>query len=383
MSILLLTEVFPPRTGGSGRWFWELYRRLSDLHIHVVAGDVAGAALFDRSANLPISRLPLTFSNWGVRHWRGGPQYARALFGLSRIVSRMRPDAVHCGKCLPEGLLALGIKTWSATPFITFVHGEELNLARTSRELRRLTGRVLRAAAKVIANSHHTKGMLLDEWAVPDTQVVVLHPGVDTARFVPAPPSDEVRSRLGWTNRRVILTVGALQKRKGQDMLIRALPAVRARCPDVLYSIVGEPWERAYLDTVVAESHAADLVQFRGIPADEELIDCYQQCDLFALANRRIGWDDEGFGMVLLEAQACGKPVIAGRSGGTPETIQASRTGELVSSDAPDMLADTISALLEDPARRARMGACARRWVVEQFDWENLSRQARAVFAAR
>ena len=124
-----------------------------------------------------------------------------------------------------------------------------------------------------------------------------------------------MRARLEWTGRRVVLTVGALQKRKGQDMMIRALPAIRQRCPDVLYAIVGEGWERPYLESLVAELSVADLVQFRATPADDELIECYQQCDLFALPNRQVGWDFEGFGIVLLEAQACGKPVVTGQSG--------------------------------------------------------------------
>src|SRR4029453_2663396 len=126
-----------------------------------------------------------------------------------------------------------------------------------------------------------------------------------------------VRKELGRTGRQVVLTVGALQKRKGQDMMIRALPAIRRRCPDVLYAMIGEGWERPYLDKLVADHGVGDLVQFRGTPTDDEMIRCYQQCDLFALPNRQVGWDLEGFGIVLIEAQACGKPVVAGTSGGT------------------------------------------------------------------
>jgi phosphatidylinositol alpha-1,6-mannosyltransferase len=180
----------------------------------------------------------------------------------------------------------------------------------------------------------------------------------------------------------VILTVGALQKRKGQDMLIRALPAIRARCPDVLYAIVGEGWEQPYLDQLVAECRVEDLVQFRAVESDEALIECYQQCDLFVLPNRQVGWDFEGFGIVLLEAQACGKPVIAGRSGGTSEAVQPSLTGELVSCDEPDELADAVVELLENPDRRAAMGSCGREWVVRCFDWKLLADQAFDLFSA-
>jgi phosphatidylinositol alpha-1,6-mannosyltransferase len=295
---------------------------------------------------------------------------------LRRLVAATRPDAVHCGKCLPEGLLAASIRRWLGIPFFVFVHGEELTLAASSRQLRRLTQKVLRTASAVIANSDHSRTLLMDKWQIPGDAIAVLHPGVDTARFVPASRSAAVRRRLGWDGRRVILTVGALQKRKGQDMLIRALPAIRQRCPDVLYAIAGEGWERPSLEALAAECGVADLVQFRGIPSDDELIECYQQCDLFALANRQVGWDFEGFGIVLLEAQACGRPVIAGRSGGTAETLDPSRTGELVSCETPDQLGDVAAGLLEDEGRRERMGAAARQWVVEHFSWDVLARRA-------
>jgi phosphatidyl-myo-inositol dimannoside synthase len=380
VNILVLAQVFPPRRGGSGRWLWDLYRRLPGFRVHVVTATTPDGAEFDRTADLAISRIPLDFSSWGVWDWRGGPQYAAALVRLRRIVAEQRPDVIHCGKCLPEGLLAASIARWTGIPFVTFVHGEELTLAASSGELRRLTRKVLRTAGRVIANSHHTRTLLIEHWQVPSEQIVVMHPGVDTTHFVPAPRSIDARASLGWGSRRVILTVGALQKRKGQDMLIRALPAIRQRCPDVLYSMAGEGWERPSLESLVAECDVADLVQFRGMPGDAELVACYQQCDLFALANRQVGWDFEGFGIVLLEAQACGKPVITGRSGGTAETIDPPNTGEIVSCDEPDLLAGIAGELLQDEARRERMGTLARQWVVEHFAWDVLSRQAADLF---
>ena len=185
-----------------------------------------------------------------------------------------------------------------------------------------------------------------------------MHPGVDTSRFVPAPPRPEVRHRLGWTERRVMLTVGALQKRKGQDMLIRALPTIRARCPDV-HSIVGAQAGSPYLDAVrrprPAPKGSSSFAEASGRGVDRGLSTVRSIC----AAKPPVGWDFEGFGIVLLEAQACGKPVIAGLSGGTPETIQPSRTGELVDCDTRTVLPETAA----DSAWRSRasggMGARA------------------------
>ena len=182
--------------------------------------------------------------------------------------------------------------------------------------------------------------------------------------------------------RRVVLTVGALQKRKGQDMMIRALPEIRARCPDVSTRSSARAGSAPTCRISSRSSDVTGPFSFAVVPADDELVECYQQCDLFALPNRQVGWDFEGFGIVLLEAQACAKPVIAGQSGGTSETIQAGRTGEVVPCESPGALAQATVAMLEQPQQRAAMGRCGRQWVVERFDWAILAGQAHALFTA-
>jgi len=382
MKILVLSEVFPPRKGGSGRWLWELYRRFPYGTVHVVTHSTDGGVEFDSTHHLPVDRFPLHFGSWGmIGRGAAGHKYARAAARLNRVVRRARPDVIHCGKCLPEGLLAWLMKQLHGIPYVCYAHGEELTLAASSVELRWLTRRVVDGARGIIANSRHTRMLLQRDWRVTDRRVTVLHPGVDTRQWVPAAPDAAERSRLGWADRRVVLTVGALQKRKGQDMMIRALPAIRKYCPDVLYAIAGEGWERPYLEGLVAELGVGDLVQFLGTPPDGQLIRCFQQCDLFALPNRQIDWDLEGFGIVLLEAQACGKPVLAGASGGTAETMRVGRTGAVVPCDEPGPLADAVVSLLSDGKRCAEMGAAAREWVSEKFDWEPLSRDAVTLFS--
>lgn len=379
MSILLLTEVFPPQKGGSGRWLWELYRRLGG-RVEVVAADVPGAAEFDRTADLTITRAPLIFPTWGVLNPAGLVAYLRAFRRVSGLVRRLRPRVIHCGKALPEGVIALLCAWRWKIPYVCYVHGEELRLAHTSRDLGWLTRRVLSRSALIVANSAYTESVLRREWGLLH-QIAVMHPGVDASRFVPAEPDAATRARLGWTGRRVVLTVGAFQKRKGQDMLIRALPAIRAACPDVLCVMAGEGWERSHLESLVEDGGVGDAVQFLDVPDDERLILCYQQCDLFVLPNRQVGWDIEGFGIVLLEAQACGKAVVAGRSGGTAETLVPDVTGVLVHSETPGPVADAVISLLNDPDRRQRMGAAGRDWVAGRFDWAPLRRQAEALFA--
>lgn len=379
--VLVATEVFPPQHGGSGRWFWELYRRMPRDRVVIAAGEHALAAEFDAGHDLRLHRLPLKFSTWGIFSRNGSKEHYAAMKRLGAIVDSERPVAMHCGKALPEGTLGWLLKRWKGLPYVVYAHGEELTLAAASRELRWLTRRVFSGAALLIANCENTRTMISDDWGVAREKIAVLHPGVDTRKFQPSAADEAVRQRLGWGGRRVVLTVGALIPRKGQDMMIQALPEIRRTVPNILYSVVGGGPERDRLQELAQKCKVEDLVQFRPSPHDEELIACYQQCDLFALPNRRVGTDFEGFGIVLLEAQACGKAVLTGASGGTAETLQPHVTGEVVDCTRPETVALAVTRLIQDDSRRIAMGERGRERMVRLLDWEPLTLQAGQIFA--
>jgi phosphatidylinositol alpha-1,6-mannosyltransferase len=388
MTTLLLTENFPPRTGGSGRWFYEIYRRLPRDRFAVAAGEHPKQADFDRGHALRLRRVPLTLPDWGLLGLEALCGYVRALWAVKRVLRAEQVQRLHCGACLPDGWIALVLRRWLGVPYLVHVHGEEVNLdgagtlpgIMSSRQLRWMTRQVLLGAETVIANSLNTVGLLRRQWQLPEARIRLLYPGVDTRRFVPGGEPGG-RRQLGWQHRSVVLTVGRLQKRKGHDQMIRALPRIRAAVPDVLYAVLGDGEERAALRDLVARQGLGHHVQFLGETDDEQLVRCYQHCDLFVLPNRQVGNDIEGFGMVLLEAQACGKPVVAGASGGTAETMRIPETGRVVPCDGPEQLAAVVTELLTDPEQRRRMGTVARQWVVENFDWEVLTRQAEPLLA--
>jgi phosphatidylinositol alpha-1,6-mannosyltransferase len=391
MSALLITEIFPPKVGGTSRLFWEIYRRQPRERVVVAAGEDPRQEEFDRDQTLDVRRLPLNLPDRGMC---SGPEfrgYWRALRALNRVVRAEGVTELHCARCVPEGWMAWLLKRWYGLPYLCYVHGEEVKLASSgdhsgymsSRQIRWMGRRVLWDARLLIANSRNTAAILRDEWGLPAERVQVLHPGVDVQQFVPAGRDPVGRARLGWGERPVVLTVGRLQKRKGHDRMILALEAVRKVVPDVLYAVVGDGEEKDSLESLVARTGLAGHVQFLGELDDEAVLRCYQQCDLFVLPNRQVGKDIEGFGMVLLEAQACGKPVVAGTSGGTAETMHIPETGCVVSCDGPEALAAVVTELLTDPEQLARMGQAARRWVVEHFDWAAIARQAEDLFRLR
>src|SRR5262249_24392833 len=156
----------------------------------------------------------LSLSTWGVCSFSGLRGYWQAVRRLRSIAIKNGIHRIHCARCLPEGLMALALRSCMVIPYICYAHGEELNYAEASRELKWLARRVLKRADCVIANSQNTKSILTERWRLSAEQVEILHPGVDSDRFVPAARDLNVRSSLGWGNRPVLLTVGRLQKRK-------------------------------------------------------------------------------------------------------------------------------------------------------------------------
>jgi phosphatidylinositol alpha-1,6-mannosyltransferase len=376
----LLTEIFPPTVGGSGRLFWEVVSRLPPEQFMVAAADVPGAAEFDRAHSHTVFRLPMAITDRGLRRPSSLKFYLRTAWRVRRLVKRHGVGLLVCGRNLPEGFVGLLVHRLCGVPFAFFNHGEDIGVSRTSREMTWMTRRVMKRATAALANSFNTRRMLVDDWGYPAEKVCVIQPGVDAAKFVPAAADERFRAEMGWTGRTLLLTVGRLQKRKGHDTVIRALPAVRAKVPNVLYAVVGTGDEEASLRRLAAECGVGEAVRFLGGIGDEVMTKCYQQCDLFVLANRTVGADIEGFGMVLLEAQACGKAVVAGDSGGTGETMSVPDTGRIVNCDGPEKLAEVLTELLTDPAELAAMGRRGRAWVEGRFDWPRVAARAREVF---
>jgi phosphatidylinositol alpha-1,6-mannosyltransferase len=346
----------------------------------VAAGEDPRQEAFDCTHDLRLWRMPLTLKAWGLRSLSGLAGYWRALRRLRPLLHSERVEMVHCGRCLPEGVMALALKWRYGLPYLCYVHGEDVTTATYSREHAWMVRRVLRNAEFLIANSQNTERVLRDEWGIAAERVCVLHPGVDTDYFSPGGDDRTIRERLGWGNRPVLLTVGRLQKRKGHDVMIRALTTIRRAIPNVLYVVAGDGEERPALEALASSENATGHSQFLGEISDADLLACYRQCELFVLPNRQVGKDIEGFGMVLLEAQACGKAVVAGASGGTAETMRIPETGAVVCCEGPDELAALVSELLSDHERVKRMGEAAREWVVSRFDWKVLTQRAEQLF---
>lgn len=377
---LLISEIFPPTHGGSGRWFWELYSRLPREGYIIAAGHSKEAERFDQNHDLNIERLDLSSTSWGIKCITGLKYYWKTFTALKKINKTYNIKTIHCGRCLPEGVFGYLFFKLYSIPYLCYIHGEDVETASSSRELSFIVNKVLNNAGVLICNSNNTRQILLDNWNTNPEKTLTLNPGVDSEKFIPAEYNQSVRNKLAWADRPVILTVGRLQQRKGQDMLIKALPELIKSFPDILYAIVGDGDEKPVLEELVQQLELQGHVMFMSEISDLEMIQCYQQCTIFALPNRTIEKDIEGFGMVLVEAQSCEKPVIAGDSGGTAETMIIGETGYIVDCTNPEPVAIKLTELLNDNEKINTMGKKARIHAVETLDWKTHTIKARKIF---
>jgi phosphatidylinositol alpha-1,6-mannosyltransferase len=375
--ILLVSEIFPPQHGGSGRWFFEIYRRFPEDSVACFVGNHPQSDQLDRDFPHRVVRGALASREWGIRSRTGLRLYARTWKTLGKLVKQESIKQVHCGRVLPEGFAALLLKLTHRIPYTCYVHGEDVETVLNSRELKFLTGQVMRHAERIIANSQNSKQILTEKWGIADHKVTVMTPGVDIEKFFPDPSNPRPKH---WVGKKVILTVGRLQKRKGQDMMIRALPELVKMFPDIHYCIVGGGEERSNLESLAAQLKVAEYVEFTGEIDDQEMVVRYRHCDLFALPNRRVGNDDEGFGMVLLEAQASGRPVLAGNSGGTSETLIEGQTGVICDCTTSESIVSKLHELFSAPEVMACMGEKGRVHTQEHFSWSALASCAFTIF---
>jgi phosphatidylinositol alpha-1,6-mannosyltransferase len=358
---LLITNDFPPRAGGIQSYLHELARRLPQGELVVYAPAAAGSVPHDADAPYRVIRhsRPLMLPTHDV------------LRGAQRIVRAERCEAVWFGAAAPLALLAPRLRASGASRVLACAHGHEVGYSMVPPG-RAVLRRIGSAADVVTFVSGYTRSRFASAFG-PTSALEPLAPGVDPTRFVPDPLARKcIRHRYDLGERPVVLCVSRLVPRKGQDVLIRALPRIRRVLPDAVLLLVGEGGDRRRLETVAATRGVADSVVFAGAVAPAELPAYYNSGDVFAMPcrTRAGGLDVEGLGMVFLEASACGLPVVAGRSGGAPEAVLDGQTGTVVDGRDVGEVADAVAAPLLDTALAARRGATGRAWVRRDWSWD-------------
>jgi phosphatidylinositol alpha-1,6-mannosyltransferase len=360
---LLVTNDFPPKVGGIQSYLWELWRRLPPDRFAVLTTPHKGAAAFDAEQPFRVVRTldPVLLPHPGLVH------------RIRRMAVEMGADLLVLDPALPLGLLGPSLRI----PYAVVLHGAEVTVPGRLPATRPMLATVLAKADRIIAAGPYpaAEGRRAVRGAFPPTTVVP--PGVDTARFRPLDADERAKARaeLGLpVDGRLVLGLSRLVPRKGFDVLIDAAALLAQGRADVTVAIVGGGRDRRRLEQRAQRLGAP--VRFLGRVANDLVPAAYGCADAFAMLcrNRWAGLEQEGFGIVFVEAAACGVPSVAGNSGGAADAVVDGETGYVMDdpSDA-GAVAARLGQLLDDADLRARMGAAARARAVAEFDYDVLA----------
>ncbi|GAC1413068.1 MAG: glycosyltransferase family 4 protein [Actinomycetota bacterium] len=362
MRILLVSNDFPPRVGGIQVYLDNIYRRLAGRHsVTVLAPAYPGDVSWDIRQPFRVIRYP------GAVYWPT-PALARRVQSLARDV-----DVVAFGAALPMNFTGHRVRK----PIVIHMHGFEVGAARLpgGRSILRSAASHAQIVTVVSEYCGRVIGAALDRrMGRHMPRIEMLKTGVDLDLFHPGVDGSEVRKRYGLEGRPVVGCISRLVDRKGQDQILKAMPAILRTVPDAVALIVGGGPERDALERLSREMRLASHVVFAGEVPWRDLPPHYAAADVFAMPcrSRKAGLEVEGLGLVYLEAQACGKPAITGDSGGAPEAVIPGETGFVVPGRDTRELSRVVSLLLSDPSARARMGERGRAFVEQEHRWDRV-----------
>ncbi|WP_439033133.1 glycosyltransferase family 4 protein [Gordonia terrae] len=367
---LLITNDFPPRPGGIQSYLQNLVDRLPPEDIVVYAPRWRGDSHREFDADVPyrVYRHPTTLM-------LPTPAVARR---AADIIRREEISTVWFGAAAPLAVLAPAVRSAGVRRVVASTHGHEVGWSMLPGS-RQVLGHIGRHTDVITFVSRYTRGRFAAAFGA-GASLEYLPPGVDTERFAPNPELRlRFRERHALGERPTILCLSRLVPRKGQDTLIRALPLIRNTIPDAALVIVGGgPYAKTLRELAESAGVAEDVIFTGTVPADE-LAAYHNIADVFAMPSRTRGGglDVEGLGIVYLEASATGVPVVAGLSGGAPETIVEGVTGTAVDGTDVDAVALAILSILGDRTAAAEMGRAGRRHVVDDWQWGQMAARLR------
>lgn len=390
---ILLAQKFLPQHGGSIAWMHNVYSRWP-TPVQVITHDyynhAPGTAEFPNvavrpasgdhvtSPNLIMDRRDIFINDWGIESVHRLKRYWRMMHAVGeRMKKSATPQAagkplvrVHCIHGVPEAVSLIPLK-WRygrRLQIICYAHGEEITACCSSRQLKFLMHRAHKAIDLMIANSQNTVKYLANH--IDPKKVVVINPGVELHAFDDAPAAGlAYREKRGWNEKLIVLTLARMDPRKNQAMVLRAVAALKDRFPNLVYVVAGGGQLRTQLQAQAKELGVADIVEFPGEVDGATKLALYGCCDVFAMPAIQVGTDVEGFGMVFIEAGACGKPCIAGASGGQAEAVIDGESGFVVDGKNLEAVTGSVGRLLADAAMRERMGKAGRKRA-ESLDWQ-------------
>jgi phosphatidylinositol alpha-1,6-mannosyltransferase len=368
--VLFVTNDFGPRAGGIETFIIGLIQRRPFGTTVIYTSFQENSEQYDSD----------WLANYGVRVIRDRSKILlptpRVAFNLRAIIKREGITTAAFGAAAPLGLLSTSIKRAGVTRTVALTHGHEVWWAKVfpfNLLLRRIGSTVdVLTYLGDFTRAAISQGIS----AKAQSSMVKVAPGIDVDHFIPTDAS-ALRESLGITKKKVIVSVGRLVHRKGQDCLIESMPQILSSVPDAHLLLIGQGPYREHLQELVRKHRLESSVTFIGRIEYKDLPMYLCAGEIFAMPSRSrlMGLEVEGLGIVYLEASSCGLPVLAGRSGGAPDAVVQNITGLVVDGTNHEQIATAAINLLNNIAASQLMGAAGRQWIVENWRWEIWSKE--------
>jgi phosphatidylinositol alpha-1,6-mannosyltransferase len=373
--ILLVTNDFGPRAGGIETFVIGLLERIKGHEVTVFTSQQGDTSVYDQQ----------WIDKFGVRVIRDQSKILlpswRVTRAAKKIVAAKNINVVVFGAAAPLALMSPSLRKSGVKKIIALTHGHEVWWAKIF-PFRLAIKRIGKSVDHLTYLGEFTRQAISKPLTRKSaTEMVKIAPGIDTAHFIPQPDAMQKRKELGLQDKKIIISVGRLVHRKGQDNLIQAMPAVLKKIPNAHLLLVGEGPYRKHLEKLVLKSSLEQNVTFAGRIMYDRLPSYLSAADLFAMPSRSrfFGLEVEGLGIVYLEASACGIPVVAGNSGGAPDAVLEGVTGLCVDGTNIEQITAAIVEICSDAERASHMGAAGRNWIVNQWRWDIWSKEFNAL----
>ncbi|MBI2459272.1 MAG: glycosyltransferase family 4 protein [Parcubacteria group bacterium] len=347
MKTLLFTLEYPPFHGGVANYYGNLVKYWPEPDYISV--------LHNNNGRLINNKLPLL-------------KWLPAYFALRRKIKQEKIGHVLAGQILPLGTVSLIYRKFYKTKYSVILHGLDLAYALKQPRKKWLTGKILKNSKKIICTNSYVAKLARQTFPEIGPKIAVINPGVDN-NFQFSIFNFQLRKKYNLENKIVLLSVGRLVKRKGFDMVIEAMPKVLPEAPNLIYVIIGDGEEIENCKLKIENFGLNGKVIFIQKADDNERNVWYAASDIFIMPAREINGDFEGFGLVYLEANAAGKPVIAGNSGGVGDAVIDGLNGLLVDPLNTAEIASAIIKLAQNPALRQKLGEQGRARALKEFNW--------------
>ena len=374
--ILCITNDFGPRAGGIETFIIGLIERAPFGSIVVYTSQQGDTHIYDQA----------WLNDFGVEVIRDKSKVLLPSLRVGRairlIVRQRGIEKVFFGAAAPLGLLSHSLRRAGVTKIIALTHGHEVWWAKLwpfSWAMRRIGSGV---DALTYLGDFTKKAISRSLKEVDASAMVRIAPGIDTEHFAPDSTADELKRELDLEGKRVIVSVGRLVHRKGQDTLVEALPLILEKNPDAHLLFVGVGPHLEYIHKRAIQLGVLSHISFVGRVQYSELPRFISIGEIFAMPSRSrlAGLEVEGLGIVYLEASACELPVVGGLSGGAPDAVLEGETGYSVDGLNPAEVARAINVLLADPVKAKAMGRRGRQWIIDEWEWRHWSARFNALF---